>query len=698
MADEKRRIVYELLVEAKGAQQANDQIGSIGKGFESMLNVAKPALAFLSAGFVLKGITSSLDELTKFNAQLETLGVTGETATQALHSVQDVAFVTGQSMKDVAAAYGEAIELQQILGTSTASATRTTEAFVKIAASEGKTATDAARQIQMLAFAIESGQLKSKEFISALKESNTFQQAAEQATGKTTKQLVEMAKAGDITAAQLVEIVLAMEKIGEQKTAQATVTGLWESIKTLGTVIVQATAEGANFNAKVGETQQTGFETFLQGVRGAFEGIGGAIAVVNNFLQEMWNVAKFIFELDWNIITLNFSAIGDVWNQFGAEVDRDLGEMWEGAKKFFGALDPRGAPQEEWDAYNAKVKKDLEDREKQARDMGFQKSLGGAFGSSFDRYVAIWKKGQKDAAEARKKIAEAEEKEERARAKRQDAIWDLREESRKNAEKKLDEFADKGMADIGKQLAAQNVKDLDAAIAEMGDVTIPGLAHDYLANFEQMGDITNTLEDSLSGLFNGAIHNAREFFASLARGIANIFAQLAAKQAASGIMDLLNAAIGTWSSGATPAAATQAGSGVTNYFRGYAAKGAAFQDGHRMAFATGGVVSGPTTFGMAGGGTGLMGEAGPEAVMPLKRTSDGKLGVKGSAPSVQIINNMGVMAKARTEQHGDRLTIIMEAAQLGANMAEERINRSVRSGYGATAQSVQRTYGLTRRL
>lgn len=58
------------------------------------------------------------------------------------------------------------------------------------------------------------------------------------------------------------------------------------------------------------------------------------------------------------------------------------------------------------------------------------------------------------------------------------------------------------------------------------------------------------------------------------------------------------------------------------------AKGAAFQAGGVTAFASGGVVSQPTMFGMSGGRTGLMGEAGPEAIMPLTRTSSGDLGVK----------------------------------------------------------------------
>jgi lambda family phage tail tape measure protein len=56
------------------------------------------------------------------------------------------------------------------------------------------------------------------------------------------------------------------------------------------------------------------------------------------------------------------------------------------------------------------------------------------------------------------------------------------------------------------------------------------------------------------------------------------------------------------------------------------ALGGAFSGGSIIPFARGGVVSRPTMFPMANG-AGLMGEAGPEAVMPLRRGADGKLGV-----------------------------------------------------------------------
>ena len=44
-------------------------------------------------------------------------------------------------------------------------------------------------------------------------------------------------------------------------------------------------------------------------------------------------------------------------------------------------------------------------------------------------------------------------------------------------------------------------------------------------------------------------------------------------------------------------------------------------------FAAGGVVGTPSYFPLASGGVGLAGEAGPEAIVPLARGSDGRLGV-----------------------------------------------------------------------
>lgn len=70
------------------------------------------------------------------------------------------------------------------------------------------------------------------------------------------------------------------------------------------------------------------------------------------------------------------------------------------------------------------------------------------------------------------------------------------------------------------------------------------------------------------------------------------------------------------------------------------ADGGAFSQGRVMPFAKGGVVSSPVGFPMRGG-RGLMGEAGPEAIMPLARGADGRLGVQsagGGRPVTVVMN------------------------------------------------------------
>jgi phage-related minor tail protein len=56
-------------------------------------------------------------------------------------------------------------------------------------------------------------------------------------------------------------------------------------------------------------------------------------------------------------------------------------------------------------------------------------------------------------------------------------------------------------------------------------------------------------------------------------------------------------------------------------------------------FAAGGVIGAPTYFPMASGGLGLAGEAGPEAIVPLSRGGDGRLGISmagNAAPNITV--------------------------------------------------------------
>lgn len=108
---------------------------------------------------------------------------------------------------------------------------------------------------------------------------------------------------------------------------------------------------------------------------------------------------------------------------------------------------------------------------------------------------------------------------------------------------------------------------------------------------------------------------------------------------------------------------------------GLFARGGVFDMGNVVPFAAGGVVGGPTLFPMSGGRTGMMGEAGIEAIVPLARGRDGRLGVRmetgwgQSRPAINIrptvINNNGsqVRVDAEEDENGDiNIQMIVDGA------------------------------------
>lgn len=129
------------------------------------------------------------------------------------------------------------------------------------------------------------------------------------------------------------------------------------------------------------------------------------------------------------------------------------------------------------------------------------------------------------------------------------------------------------------------------------------------------------------------------------------------------------------------------------------ANGNVFNNGSMQAFAKGGtftngIVSSPTMFNM-----GLMGEAGPEAIMPLRRGSDGSLGVvasggSGGNVSVQVINNSNAQATTNetVDSKGNRKIEVvigdMTAGELSRSGSASQ--KSIRSTFGIQPQLIRR--------
>lgn len=132
--------------------------------------------------------------------------------------------------------------------------------------------------------------------------------------------------------------------------------------------------------------------------------------------------------------------------------------------------------------------------------------------------------------------------------------------------------------------------------------------------------------------------------------------------------------------------------------KGGFAMGGVFAPTGYTPFAMGGaftnsIVDRPTVFPFANG-IGLMGEAGPEAIMPLKRGSDGRLGVSGGGGDVQVvINDMRSSAGAEPVEtksgrgpDGRRMISVMIRDEMRRQIRSGDIDRDMGVVYGAQRQ------------
>jgi hypothetical protein len=140
----------------------------------------------------------------------------------------------------------------------------------------------------------------------------------------------------------------------------------------------------------------------------------------------------------------------------------------------------------------------------------------------------------------------------------------------------------------------------------------------FQAGIKSMGDLGANLGSSFASAFQGMADQLTDFvttgkasFGDFARSVlkdlSNIFIKFALFQALKAIVP---------------------GGSAFGKFLGFA-DGAAFAQNGIQPFARGGIVNSPTVFPFAKG-IGLMGEAGPEGILPLRRGRDGNLGVMSS--------------------------------------------------------------------
>lgn len=216
------------------------------------------------------------------------------------------------------------------------------------------------------------------------------------------------------------------------------------------------------------------------------------------------------------------------------------------------------------------------------------------------------------------------------------------------------------MADIGTM--QEQLKALEAQLGS--SVSMVAAFDGELARMRETmiftGREVNTLSSGISGglrrAFDGLIFDGmklQDALKSVARTIVDTVYAIAMKPITGAVGGLLAQGISSVMGAGMPFAS-----------------GGVFAQGRVMPFAKGGVVSGPTTFPMRGG-RGLMGEAGPEAIMPLARGPDGRLGVQaGGGRSVNVVMNIST-----PDVQGFQRSQSQIAAQVSRALARGQRNR-----------------------
>lgn len=156
---------------------------------------------------------------------------------------------------------------------------------------------------------------------------------------------------------------------------------------------------------------------------------------------------------------------------------------------------------------------------------------------------------------------------------------------------------------------------------------------------KKLGYTMNTVSSNITNAFMSMVDGSNTVVGAFRNMMFNILKSVYEQSVAQPIANSLSSALFAGFSGSGP----QTGSLGLPSFK----------------FADGGVVGSPTTFQMSGGKTGLMGEAGPEAIMPLKRGSNGQLGVQvnGNAGGMTVQNIITVTGS-------DAAAVRMEVAKM----------------------------------
>lgn len=696
-------------VEAKVAAGELDKLTNAGKKAENSAQSLKSSfmslrgsLAALGVGITVGQIVGLMDSYTKFTAQLKLATTSQKEFNQAYADVERIASIAQASIEETAILYSRVAKSVRDMGGNSKQAADITEALSLALKASGASAQEAATVMLQFSQAMGSGVLQGDEFRSLNEAAPRLMDDLAKSLGVARGELKQMASDGMITSDVLGNsLIKSLERLREDAKKTQTVGGGWQDVKNQFVLMVGEIdrATGLTKGLSVAFKEAAGAVRDMRtGTSGWLSTLLRSIPIVGEVLKPILAAQRLMGGKKGDSAPAPVSKPDLKPNEAGIKTrlaafmtDTPLkdaiaiNKAYADSLKLVNEAEKKGALSAELAArYRKQLAADL------TKSLNSGSRSGRTKAEKETADVSGMGKAYADVAEAIQRLNEVDKTAIELLQEKLDAISNLdpafkqwadnelkvaaaQEERRQRiaedveAQKRFNEQVKEVRYDVNPLLEYNDQIALLAKMYNMGRISAEEFSKASEKAQQKMLDFSETTKndfEELKDAIEGWSRDAAQSIADFATGgktsfkgmVDSMIAQITRLMTQKFITDPLFKAI----SGAID------GGSIGKFFGGlFSANGNAFAGGQLMAFANGGIVDKPTLFGYGGGKAGVMGEMGTEAILPLQRGSNGKLGVQtsgGSSQQVNVNNHFTISGNV------DRRTQAQIAASVGVSV------------------------------
>ena len=726
----------------------NGQFKTLSGTINTFQNLFSTIIGASFLGVGISQVTQLADSYGLLNDKLKVLTGTSESASQAFKGIQQLADENKSSIEGVGTVYSRLSQSLSDAGASSEQVLKISDLLIKSFRISGATVAEATAGTIQLSQGLATGALRGQELRSVLESNVVIGELLAKSLGKNRGELIKLGESGKITSEVFIKSLFAAQERLQQQSDTLGITFEQVGLKIQNKLLV-AIGELSKDLGLAGKLAQ-GVDYLIEklpALAAAFATLAAGLVALNSssIVSGLVTISNFLTPLRLLVLGVSSAVflLVDNFEKLGPAIDNALVSL-EGSVKVFKAI---GLTIADFFTFGLSdtVKEEL-DKTKKELDL-FKKSTSSPVEPDFylslkDFSSAIsapkFKKNGEDAAKFKDELAALNKEYNSGKIILEEYYVNLSklELKRLNKELKegkinLDQYNQKledlsredtrrlfetgtiSLSQFNEAIKQNKLEDLNKKFKE-GKITVDEYNRSLIAlsdNFNgesallvgtsdfltRIGTVSQNvasaitetfgrLEDSLLDFIKTGKFSFREFTLAILEDINRIIIRaLIIRPLAQGILGSFG---GAGAAGASAGAGAGVGGGAANTLSAGYARGGAFNNGVEF-FADGGIVNRTTAFGMSRGRMGVMGEAGPEAIMPLKRGADGSLGIKaegvgGSNVTVNIINQTGseVQQQESTGPNGEKVLDVLILNRVKEGFARGDFDRTFQQSYG----------------